>query len=177
MADPVSLEEAKFQCHMENDDSRDSVIEGLIPRATARVARITGFSFTGGAQTAAFSRWGNHLELWRKPVASVEGVTYGADGTGSDYEGFSANLTTYPVRLYAAANGSGFPVLPDGHTIIVSFTTGDLDEDSNEYQIAKQAILLLIGYWFNNDGEIPLDKDTQFAFDDLINELRPISAY
>ena len=38
-------------------------------------------------------------------------------------------------------------------------------------------MLLLIGYWFENRGEIALDKDTQFAFDSLIDELRPLPAY
>lgn len=176
MAEPVTLAEAKAQVRMVEDDSEDTFIESLIAPARARVERVSGYSFVAGSRTAAFSRWGDYLELYHRPVTGITTVTYGSDGTGTEYEG-QVNLSSYPVRIYPAADGSGFPELADGETIIVTYTVGAVASTSEEYLIGKRAMLLLIGFWFDNRGEVPLSKDAQLAFTGLMDDLRPLSAY
>lgn len=175
MAEPVTLAEAKAQVRMIEDDTQDDFLTSLIAPARARVERLSGYSFIAGTLVAAFSRWGDYLELYRRPVTGITTITYGSDGTGTEYEG-QANLSGFPVRIYPAANDS-FPELADGETIIVTYATGGVATTSEEYLIGKRAMLLLIGFWFENRGEVPLSGDAKFAFDELMNDLRPVSAY
>lgn len=175
MAEPVTLAEAKLQTRMENDDSEDTFITSLIAPARAFVERKSGFSFVAATKTVAFTRWGDYLELYRRPVDDITSVFYGSTGTETEYTGFQANLSGYPVRIYAGT--VAFPELADGETIIVTYEAGALASTDEEYLIGKRAILLLIGYWFENRGEVPLDKDTEFALDCVLDSISPISAY
>lgn len=177
MAEPVTLAEAKAQVRMVDDNSEDTFITSLIAPARARIERASGFMFVAAERTAVFTGWGDYLQLWRRPVATIDTVEYGSDGTGTEYEGFQANLGGYPVKIYPALDGSGFPELDDGQTITVTYTTGALNDESEEYLLGKRAMLLLIGFWFDNRGEVPLSKDVQFALDCILNELSPLPAY
>jgi hypothetical protein len=53
-------------------------------------------------------------------------------------------------------------------------------DDSEEYLIGKRAMLLLIGHWFENREAFVLgtvSPDVDFAICQLLDELRPVSAY
>jgi hypothetical protein len=179
--EPVTLREAKAQTNMVYDDSQDEFLEGLISPARAYVERVSRYSFVAGSKTATFSRWGDFLEIYRHGIASVDGVTYSTTADpldDADYTGFVANLG-FPVRISPAVDDT-FPTLITGGTITASFTTGSLDEGSEEYLIGKRAMLLLIGHWFENREAFVLgtiSPDVDFAICQLLDELRPVSAY
>ena len=175
MAEPVTLEEAKYQCRMEDDDSDDTFITSLIAPARALVERRSRRLFVGGERTETFNRWGDHLEIWRSPITSVDTIEYGSDGTGTAYTDFQANLGGFPLRI--SAGTEGFPELADGETVTVTYTAGELSATSEEYLIGKRAILLLIGFWYDNRGEVPLSKEMKLAFDELLGELGPAPVY
>lgn len=178
MAEPVTIAEAKAQTNMVDDDSQDTFLTSLLAPARAYVERATGFFWVAATRTEAFSRWGDYLEIYRRPIASIGSVTYGADGTGAEYEGFQANLAAFPLRIYPASEG--FPDLASGQTIAVTYTSGVLVSTSEEYLIGKRAMLLLIGLWFDNRGEIPVGSvtgDIARAVEFALDGLRPVSAY
>lgn len=184
MAEPVTLAEAKAQLSiLTADTSRDTFITSLIAPARAYVERITRHVFVEGTRTETFRRWGDYLELWRRPIASVDSVTYSTSDDPVDdieYEGFAADLNSFPLRIYPALGGNGFPTLVDGQTITVTYTTGAVDATSEEYLIGKQAMLLLIGHWFNNrEGVVIGDASSEvdFTIRSMFEAISPLSAY
>lgn len=175
--EPVSLTEAKAQCRMLEDDSEDVFIASLIAPARAFVERVGRVSLVGKTVSEAFYRWGDYLEIYRRPVASIDSITYGSDGTGTDYEDYQANLSAFPVRIYPIDD---FPELDDGVTGIVTYTTGALGETSEEYLIAKRAVLLLVGHWFEfreaaATGQV--SDEIEFCITSMMDSIRPVSGY
>jgi uncharacterized phiE125 gp8 family phage protein len=178
MAEPVTLAEARAQVNIvdPSDTTFDTFLTSLIAPARAYVERCTRFFWVAATREETFGTWGDYLEIYRRPIASVDSITYGPAGDDTDYIGFVAPVGRFPLRIYPAADDS-FPTLDDGSTIVVTYTSGALDSTNEEYLIGKRAMLLLIGFWFENRGEIPLDKDTEFAVESLLDDLRPVSAY
>jgi uncharacterized phiE125 gp8 family phage protein len=181
MTEPVSLTEAKAQCRMADDNSQDTFITGLIAPARAYVERATRFLFVGGARTETFTRWGDYLEIWRKPITSVDTVKYSTTATAADdasYTGFVVN-PGFPARISPAVDDS-FPDLIAGGTITVGYTAGALDATSEQYLIGKRAMLLLIGHWFEFREAAAagiVSGEIAFTLTSLLDELRPIAAY
>lgn len=176
--EPVSLREAKAQVRMIEDDSEDEFIASLIPSARAFVERRTRYSFVSGTRTEVFGAFGDFLEIaWRNISAVGPDITY-TDEAGSDatYSAFLAKLGRYPLRIYPAIDDS-FPTLGDGGSISVPITLSALDTLSTEYICGKRAMLLLIGFWFDNRGEAPLTKEQELAFECALEDLTPVSAY
>jgi uncharacterized phiE125 gp8 family phage protein len=181
MAEPITPTEAKAQCRMADDTSEDTFITGLIAPARAYVERVGRFFFIATARTETFSQWGDFLEIYRRPIASVDEIAY-ADESGGDatYDSPVVDLNRFPLRIYPAIDGSGFPTLGDGGAITVTYTSGALSATSEEYLIGKRAMLLLIGHWFEfreaaQSGIV--SGEIAFAISSLLDELRPISAY
>lgn len=178
MAEPVTLTEAKHQVRMTDDSSEDTFITSLIAPARAYVERVTRRLFVGGERTETFTAWGDYLEIWRTPITSIDDVTYSTTDDPADdeaYTGFVPYLG-FPARV-SPGDGSEFPELLTGGTITVTYTAGELDATSEEYLIGKRAILMLIGFWFDNRGEGPLTEDQERALNWTLDELRPVSAY
>ena len=163
---------------MVEDDSEDTFIESLIAPARAYVERASRYLFVGGERTETFTRWGDYLEIWRRPITSIDEVTYSTTGDPAydeAYTGFVAHLG-FPARI-SPPDEDDFPDLINGGTITVTYTAGAVSSTSEEYLIGKRAMLLLISFWFDNRGEVPLDKDTKFALDCVLDDLRPLPAY
>jgi uncharacterized phiE125 gp8 family phage protein len=178
--EPVTLREAKAQTRMLEDDSEDEFLQSLIPSARAYVEKVSRHLFVGGSRTETFRRWGDYLEIWRRPITSVTSVSYSVSDDPADdvdYTGFATDYNSFPLRIYPAFGGTGFPELEDGQVITVTYTAGTLSETSEEYLIGKRAMLLLIGFWFDNRGEVPLSKEVKFALDEMLGALAPLSAY
>lgn len=178
MAEPITLTEAKAQCQMADDSTQDTFITSLIAPARAYVERCTRRLFVSGTRIEMFTRWGDYLEIWRTPITSITSVKYSTTSDPTDdatYTGFVTNLG-FPVRISPGIDDA-FPDLVTGGTITVTYAAGAVDSSSEEYLIGKRAMLLLIGFWFDNRGEIAIDKDTKFAVDCILDELSPVSAY
>jgi uncharacterized phiE125 gp8 family phage protein len=177
MAEPVTLTEAKAQCMMADDNSQDTFITSLIAPARAYVERVSRYFWVAAERTETFGAWGDFLEIYRRPIASVDSITYGPVGDDTDYTGFVAPVGRFPLRIYPA---DSFPDLNDGEVVTVTYTSGALDSASEEYLIGKRAMLLLIGHWFEYREAAVTGAVTQevaFAVQSLLDELRPVSAY
>lgn len=179
--EPVTLDEAKRQVRMVEDDSQDDFLCDLIAPARAFCERYTGQIFQRRLFTDTFSRWGDFLELSRRPIISVDSVDY-VDEAGDDaeYTGFLAPLSGYPVRVYPGIDDE-FPTLGTGGTITVTYTAG-FEEGSNAEAvvIAKRAMLLLIGHWFENRETAVVNasaNEVPFAVKSLLDSISPVPAY
>jgi uncharacterized phiE125 gp8 family phage protein len=176
--EPVTLREAKAQVRMLEDDSEDEFLLSLISSARAFVERRSRFLFVSGTRTETFARWGDYLEIWRRPITSIDTIEYSTTDDPADdaaYTGFVTNLG-FPARI-SAADGDDFPDLLTGGTITVSYTAGALAVTDEAYLIGKRAILLLIGFWYDNRGEGPLTEDQERTLKWCLEELGPVSAY
>lgn len=179
MAEPVTLAEAKAQCRMADDTSEDTFITSLIAPARAYVERVSTYGLVAGTRVFTFTSWGDYLEIYLRPITSLTSVAY-VDEEGDDqtYAGL-APLGAYPFRIFPAVNDE-FPTLYDGSTITVTVAAGALDSASQEYLIAKRAILILIAHWFEYReaalaGQV--SSDVEFTINSLLDDLRPVSAY
>lgn len=181
MAEPVTIAEAKAQVNMVNDSSQDTFLTSLIAPARAYVERESRYFWVAATRTETFGAWGDFLELYRRPIASVDSVFYGpvGDETDTEYTGFVAPVGRFPLRVYPAVNDA-FPDLSDGEVVTVTYTSGALASTDEEYLIGKRAMLLVIGDWFENRENFVLgaiSQGVQFALDRLLETLSPVSAY
>lgn len=181
MAEPVTLAEARAQVGIldDADTSFDTFLTSLIAPARAYVERVSAFAFVAGMRTFTFGVFGDFLEIYLRPIASVDSVTYGPAGDDTEYASPVAPIGRYPLRIYPAADDS-FPDLNDGEVVTVTVTTGALDSASQEYLIGKRAMLLLIGHWFEYREAVQpgvVSPEIAFAVSSLLDELRPVSAY
>lgn len=178
--EPVTLNEGKAQCRMVEDDSEDGFISMLLAPARAYVEKVSTHAFVAGERIFTFSRWGDYLELFLRPIVSVDDITYGPEGDETTYTGFVAPVGRYPLRIYPAGVSGAFPDLNDGEAITVTLTTGAVDPGSHEYLIGKRAMLLLIGHWFDNRETAVIgaaSAEVDFAVRELLSTIRPVSAY
>ena len=179
MAEPVTLSEAKYQCRMVDDTSEDTFITSLIAPARAYVERVSTYGLVSGTRVFTFTRWGDYLEIFLRPITSLTSVAYvDEDGNDQTYTGL-APLGAYPFRIFPAVNDE-FPTIFDGSTITVTVAAGALDSSSQEYLIAKRAILILIAHWFEYReaalaGQV--SSEVEFTLCSMLDDLRPVSAY
>jgi uncharacterized phiE125 gp8 family phage protein len=181
MAEPITLAEAKAHLSIPTDQTNfDTFITSLIAPARAYVERVSRHVFVAGERTETLNQWGDYLELWRRPIASVDTVAYVDEaGDAAEYTGFLADLGRFPLRIYPGVDDE-FPGMADGGAITVTYTTGAIDTTSEEYLIGKQAMLLLIGHWFNNREAVVIgdaSSEVDFAVRSLLDAVSPLSAY
>lgn len=180
MAEPVSLTEAKAQCRMENDNSDDTFITSLIAPARAYVERVSTYSLVAGTRVFTFAAWGDFLEIYLRPITSVTSVAYTDDaGDPQTYADYLAPLGVYPFRIFHPV-ADEFPTLADGTSVVVTLAAGAVDSASQEYLIAKRAILILIGHWFEFREAAQagiVSSEIALCITSLLDELRPVSAY
>jgi uncharacterized phiE125 gp8 family phage protein len=180
LAEPVSLSEAKAQCRMENDTSDDTFITSLIAPARAYVERVSTYGLVAGTRVFTFAKWGDFLEIYLRPITSVTSVAYTDDaGDAQTYTGYLAPLGVYPFRIHHSVDDV-FPTIADGTSIVVTLAAGALDSASQEYLIAKRAMLILIGHWFEYREAAQagiVSAEIAFCVSSLLDELRPVTAY
>lgn len=180
MAEPVTLAEAKAQVRMVDDNSEDTFLTALIAPARAYVEKVSTYTLVAGTRVFTFSQWGDYLEIYLRPITSVTTVAYvDEEGDDATYADYLAPLGAYPFRVFSGINDE-FPTIADGSSITVTLAAGALDSASIEYLIAKRAILLLIGHWFENRETAVIGQasnEVDFAVREMLDTLRPLSAF
>ena len=199
VTEPVALAvpvapDAKVHLTVEHDQ-HNGLIDGLIRRATKlvehRVERqlITAtwkltldqfppdcdewrrpYDWTYGQRTA-------EIELRRPPVQSITSVVYidsdGAEQTLAASE-YQLDAVSSPARL-APAYGKSWPATRSVYNAVtVTFKAGYGDNSDNSIpHTARQAILMLVGYWYENREAVgTVGTEMAFAFDSLLDDLR-----
>ena len=160
---PVSLEEAKWQCRVIHDDD-DDYIEHLIVVALDHVEKYCGALFASRTGVFEASGWGDLSRLPSGPVTSVTGITY-VDTIGDDQ---TVNPTVYELRLGGAflRPGSQWPAAQLGSRITVTAEVGAAECPP----AVKHAILLLVSDMYERREPEPAVERT--TLDNLLSNHR-----
>ena len=149
--EPVSAAEAKLHCRIDNS-AEDALIAALITTARTHVENETGQALITQTWEVALDCWPQVLRLPHAPVSTVASITY------RDTDGVTATLaaTAYTVRtgltpVQVVFDQDALPsvALADVGPIKVVYTAGYGAAASVPKPIF-QAMLLLIGHWYQN---------------------------
>lgn len=151
---PVSLEEAKLHLRVDNT-AEDTLITGLI---AAAVAHLDGDGVLGRAMiTQTWATWvGNAPGCVRLPVSPFQELTsikyYDSDNalqtaTLSDFE---TNLDGDFVTVHPKSGFAWPGAYSRRDAIEITYTAGYGDDGADVPQSIRQAILLLVGHWYEN---------------------------
>ena len=153
--EPVSLEEAKEHLRVSHT-ADDSVIRDVIQVARLDIETLSMHALitqTWDLYLDAFP--GSEIQLPMPPVQSVTGVYYTPDSTGveatvtSTY--YRTDIISYPPRVVLKSDYS-WPgdALIEVNGVKVRFVAGFGDDPSDVDQRLRQAILLLVGHYYEN---------------------------
>jgi len=188
-SEPITLDEAK--AHLRQDVSaEDSLIETLIQVAREHTENVTGRALITQTWKYALDDfppfyWQPHnhrhhvhdqhaIRLPKAPVQSVESVEYVApDGSNQtvDASVYRVDSVSEPARV-TEADGSHWPTTNSvTNAVTLTFKAGYGDTASDVPAAIRQAILLLIGHWYDHrrtvegDGmaEMPMSAKSLLA--------------
>lgn len=169
---PVTLAEAKAHCRIDIGDE-NTLIESFIIAATRHCEHITRRQFMLAAWRLSLDRFpcGIHndptspaIEGWdillpRPNLLEVSSIKYDdADGVEQDMSSNDYRVSTdeRPARISLAYNESWPVTRSQSNAVRVVYRAGYSNSDTAETaraavpQNVKQAILLLVGHWFEN---------------------------
>lgn len=143
-AEPVTLDEAKDQCHVDGTDE-DGRINRLVASARAYIEDYTGVITTSRTVAVKCDSFADFSHFPVVPLASVSSVSY-VDGAGATQ---TLSTDVYEVRSdglqasLALKTGQSWPSIQSGSRITVTAAVGGPVDDA-----VKQACLFLIGDWY-----------------------------
>lgn len=153
--EPIELQAAKDHIRtVYGDTSEDeTIIKPLIEAAREFAENVTGRAFAKQTIIARTAAW-NSMQLPRLPVMSVEKVTYWtADNQEKEMEPskYRVDLDEGIVYILNPPEDK----LAEGNPIRVHYTAG-----GETPATARQAMLLLIGHWYNNREAVVVGSAT-----------------
>ncbi len=174
--EPVTIEEARLHLRISGTDE-DALVARLISAARSHVEQVTKRSLITQGWRTYLDDWpeGRVVRLPTGPVQSVEAITiFDADGMpmslGSD--DFTLDGAGSPPRLKVkpAVGGAGQPI----NGIEIDFTAGYGDTAASVPKPLIQAILLLVGHWYEHReaGADIVTASFPFGFDALLTGYR-----
>ena len=177
--EPVSLAEAKAHCRVDVSDD-DTLLGNLIKAARTHVETVCRprRALVNETWLWVADAWpaSDTIELGVAPLSSVTSVKYTNDaGVEATLAATNYLVDTYsePGRLRLKSTASWPSVtLRELNGLIVTFVAGYGAAASNVPEPFRQAMLLLIGHWYENreaqivSGAVP--KALEFAVDALL---------
>jgi uncharacterized phiE125 gp8 family phage protein len=174
-AEPIELAEAKAHARVESD-AEDGLFGRLIPAARGYVERFCGLALITQTWRATFDAWTPRgLKLRPHQVQTIDAVKVwdGAALTVQDLGGFQL-VRSRPARLVSATGVDPAQPTRAYAGIEVEFTAGFGAIPSDVPDELKQAMLLLIGHWYENREPTALNQnlsvvgDIKFTIDHLL---------
>lgn len=174
--EPVSLEEAKNHCRIDGNDE-DVLITSLIVAAREYCESFQNRAYITQTWQLWLDSWpaGSVIPIPRPPLQSVTGVKY-YDTNDTEHTlaatDYFVDDKSEPGRLalsYSKAWPAG--VLRPTNGVCVEFTAGYGDDAEAVPQKVKQAMLLLIGHWYENREAIItgiISREIEFAVRSLL---------
>lgn len=174
--EPITITEAKLQCRVEISDDDDLFNNIIIPGARQYIEDAARRAFITQTWRLSLDKWPdcNYIQLPKPPLISVTSVTY-TDNAGS--------ATVLSSALYGVDTDSepGRVVLNYGE-VWPSNTLRTMNPIQIVYVAGygaasavparfKQAILLLVGHWYENREGVMLgtiSKEIELAVESLI---------
>ncbi len=148
--EPVSLGEARAFLKVD-DSAEDALITTLIGAARLHVEGVTGRALLAQSWRVVLDAWPDDrvVKLPVTPFMAVTEITaYDADGAAHAVP--LAQFMSEPDRLLLPATVSGMPVLRERQGIEIDYVAGFGTEAAEVPVDIRQALLLLVGYWFEH---------------------------
>jgi uncharacterized phiE125 gp8 family phage protein len=148
--EPVSLAEAKAFLKVD-DTAQDGLIVTLIGAARLHIEGVTGRALLAQSWRVVLDAWpaDRQVKLPVTPFMALTEITaYDAAGTG--FEVPLAQFMSEPVRLLLPDLVNGMPVLRERQGIEIDYVAGFGTEPEDVPADIRQALLLLVGYWFEH---------------------------
>lgn len=161
--EPILLSEAKAHLRVDGTDD-DALIMALIVAAREVAERIRNEALITQTWNYILDAWpeGDELVVPKPPLQSVSSITYkdedGEEATFSS-DNYIVDTDSVPGRV-VLASGATWPsesLYPAG-AITVQFTAGYGDEPGDVPQHVRQAMLLMIGHWYENRETTVADR-------------------
>lgn len=177
--EPVTLAEVKDHCRVEHDLD-DALIEGLITAARELVEQRTGRALITQQWQWSLDAFAAVLCPPRPPLQSVDSITYvDTDGTTQTLSPteYRVDTATQPGRI-TEAYGKTWPAIRSvTGAVQITFTAGYGDYENTVPRALRQAMLLLIGGWYENrEAVAPVQlMAIPFAVDALLSPHRLVA--
>ncbi|WP_024590499.1 MULTISPECIES: phage gp6-like head-tail connector protein [unclassified Pseudoalteromonas] len=186
--EPITVEE--LAAHTNADDDHHDYLQSLVPRARKRFEQRSGRLLVEQTWQFALPKFCNEIHLPFAPLRSINSIKY-INNLGqfvtldsSDYRVIEHGLTaTITPKLGGRWPAVGFKIADAvqiecvfGHGTLTNEGTSIDNEtliDQDKYDLAKQAILVLIADWFRNrEDTAPVQLyDMPNAFKAIADEL------
>ncbi len=161
-AEPVSLDEAKLHCRVD-DSTDDLLISSLILAARLHVERSLDIALISQSWSLYLDNWpdATFVETPIAPLISVDAVrVYGADGapTTVDPADYIVDGASRRPRI-ARHGGAGWPRPGRAlNGIEIAFTAGYGPEPEDTPMPVRQAIRMLVAHWYEaREAAVPGD--------------------
>lgn len=165
--EPISLEAAKMHIRTVIGDTTEDehILRPLISAAREFAENTTGVSWAEQTIDAYPEGWGV-IRLPRPPVREVLGITY-RDEQGEEHvlEPDRYAVDRIGAKIYIKDPPTA--VLDVGHPIKVTYTAGKGELP----QTVRQAMLLLIGHWYNNREAVVVGSAASVEVDMTVRTL------
>lgn len=146
---PVSLGEAKLHLRVEHD-LEDAYITQLVDAAREYVEQQWGLALIEQTHKVLLDTWpAGGVKLRPHPVASLVSVKAWNGSAFADITGFQL-VTGRPAFVVLTDGGSAPVPSRTRQGIEITFTTGFAASEDGVPSAIKQAIMLLIGQWYEN---------------------------
>lgn len=174
--EPVSVAEAK--AHLRVDaDTDDALITALVAAARQHAEAVTRRALITQTWELVLDGWpsGGEIALPLPPLQSVTSIAYTDADAGEhvlDAGDYLVDTAAEPGRIVRTAAGWPSVSLQEAAAIRVRFVAGYGDAAADVDEAIRQAILLLVGHWYENreavvgTGAVP--KPLPLAFDALL---------
>ena len=170
MAEPLSLDQAKAQLRV-LDDEEDAAITSAIVDARGWIEDYTGLILTRREVVEVVPAFGDRLRAW--PIASIDGVAY-LDTAGVETilptVDYFAQIARRPARLSATA----WPSIYGGSTVEVTMTAGFATPEAVEAYSPNlmRAMRILVAGFYNDRETGGLAGDVDVAAKRLCRNLK-----
>lgn len=153
-AEPVSLTEAKAHCRIDGT-ADDALLTALIKAAREHVEIITGSALVTQTLDIKYDSFGPQIDLPHPPLQSVTSIKY-LDDSGVEQtlasSVYRVNADRYPASITLDYNQAWPNLYPVSSPVTVRLVAG-YGAASAVPQPIKQALLLLVGHWYENREE------------------------
>lgn len=153
--EPVTLTEAKSHLRVDIDDD-DTLITSLITTAREYVELAARRALITQTWRYSLDEWpdSHQIEIPRPPLQSVSSIVYiESDGTSNTWttDEYDVDTDREPGRV-VLAYGESWPseTLRPMSPIQITFVAGYGSSASDVPEIYRQAVLLLVGHWYEN---------------------------
>jgi len=161
--EPVSMVEARDRCRVDTD-VEDAYINTLITVARRTVEFIRNEALVTQTWNLLLDTWpeGDTLRIPNPPLQSVSSITYkDTDGDESTFAAAKYIVDTDKVPgAVVLAHGESWPgtALYPTSPITVQFVAGYGDTANDVPEEVRQAMLLMIGHWYENREEVAVGR-------------------